>query len=60
MPVIDLTVFVVGLVGGGALVWHFKPFFQTFWRSAQSKIAALEADAKALQTKADAVKAAIK
>ena len=60
MPVVDTIVFFVGGGVGGALCWHFKPFFQTFWRSAESKLKTLEADAAALQSKINAVKAVVK
>ena len=48
--------FVCGCVGG-ALVWHFKPFFQTFWRAAPAAVAALEAEYAALAQAIAALKA---
>jgi len=49
MAMIDILVFLVGGMFGGALVWHFKTWFQSFWRSSSAIAADLEAKAAALK-----------
>lgn len=51
MPVVDTFVFFLGGCFGGAVVWHCKPFLQTFWRSAQSAKATLSSEILAIQAK---------
>jgi hypothetical protein len=49
MVIIDYFVFLLGGLVGGALVWHFKTWFQSFWRSSSAIAADLEAKAAALK-----------
>lgn len=60
MALIDIPVFFFGGCFGGALVWHFKTWFSSFWTSAEAIAAKLKAEAAAIETKAAAVKAAVK
>lgn len=53
MAVIDIFVFIAGGVGGGALVWHYKDRFVSWYKGATAFAADLEA-------KAAAIKAAVK
>lgn len=44
---------------GGALVWHFKTPFQTWWHGAEATAVKLKADAAAIDAKVQVIKAAI-
>jgi len=56
----ELIVDFVCACAGGALVWHYKERFQTWWRGAEATAANLKADAAALEAKLAAAKAAVK
>jgi hypothetical protein len=60
MAVIDIFVFIAGGVGGGALVWHYKDKFIAWYHGGEAFAKKLEAQAAALQAKANSVRAAIK
>jgi hypothetical protein len=60
VAIIDIFVFFFGGCFGGALVWHFKDRLIAWYHGGEAFALKLEAQAKALQNKANAVRAAIK
>lgn len=49
----DLFAASIGGLAGGALVWHFKERFVSWWHGAQTYAQMLKAEAAAIEAKAD-------
>jgi hypothetical protein len=60
MAIIDIFVFFFGGCFGGALVWHFKDRLIAWYHGSEAFAKKLEAQAAALQAKANSVRAALK
>jgi hypothetical protein len=56
----DLFAASIGGLVGGALVWHFKDKFVSWWHGAETFAQMLKAEAAAIEAKAAALKAVVK
>ncbi|WP_315731692.1 MULTISPECIES: hypothetical protein [unclassified Bradyrhizobium] len=55
----DLFAASIGGLAGGALVWHFKEKFVSWWHGAETYVQMLKAEAAAIEAKAAALKAVV-